>query len=519
MKSITGDSVRSMFDDCIVTGDFTKPLKVTLRFIRSAKFSRAPEIDRLRSKGVTLEIFDHLGRYDKVREVLGEDGERCKEQISLLVHRPHPMLGSDVTLLKQRVWMVIHFGLAQYRRAAYREALQTFQLCQRVCEQFGAPGRKAQFSAAVCRVQYCMGLVHRELFEYSKAKHHFTRSMSFAWRAPKGAGGAIAAFGHAKTLGLGLAWVHYIQGELELATPLLLAAKDLLSQYKEPLIHSYVDVIYASVERSANGSDPVKLNDAIRILERSHKVFERYGHEYYLVRAAHQLALAYIQKARNHVAQGQNSDAFECAKRFLDEMRERSHGSKRFECLALILESRIQRYQGKATEAASLAERALGLSELTFTTVEALVAHGEALFELGRLEQATARFEAALRQGEDNPKIRAVCHLRLACTLARQGDTRRASKHFQRWRKSLRPKVSGAFLMELEQEAQRILSETKGDFIVAWNTANHDPEALERELHTFLVNWAQTKSENDAEAAALLHISKQTLYNWKNAAK
>jgi hypothetical protein len=73
--------------------------------------------------------------------------------------------------------------------------------------------------------------------------------------------------------------------------------------------------------------------------------------------------------------------------------------------------------------------------------------------------------------------------------------------------------------MELEQEAQRILSETKGDFIVAWNTANHDPEALERELHTFLVNWAQTKSENDAEAAALLHISKQTLYNWKNAAK
>jgi tetratricopeptide (TPR) repeat protein len=515
MIEITANSTRDVLQRCIETGNYEAPLNDVLELLRSKTFKRTEEIVRLRAQGLALEILDHMGNYKDARQILELDGYRCRKLLDQLFFDQKVLLDpAEAELLKQRIWIVSHVGLSNYRHAAYKDALEVFQLCLRACQVFGNLDARDLFVGTISRIEYCIGLVHRELYQYSQAKHHFTSSMRYAWRASLGPGKVLATFSHAKTLALGLAWVHYIQGDLGQAIPLLIAAKDILSGFKEPLISAYVDVIFASVERSANGDRLVNLDYAIEILKRSHHIFEERHHSYYQVRATHQLALAYVQRARKHDNLEARDKDIAKAAGYVDEMKLLSQGSSRFLCLAWIVESRMRRIQRNLHEAEKLAASAVAHSDLTFTRVEALVAHGEALLELARIDESIHDFESALRDGADNPKVRGVCHLQLANIFINNKDSRRALKHVEQWR-SLKSRIGTSYLSELESIVTRALKHATGDFVVHWESSTQNPEELEKGLHTFLVEWAQAKSSNDEEAAALLNISKQTLYNWK----
>jgi tetratricopeptide (TPR) repeat protein len=511
-QPITAESVRDMLENCMRTGNYKPTLERLRGRLRSKSQLAKNEIERLRTKGVALEILDHTGQYDEARDTIGEDGGRCVAYLEALTRDTVSDSDRivDRQLLKQRVWLVIHVGLSCYRAGSYEEALKQFRVCEQV---IGLPGLSTEAGMA-SRIHYCIGLVHRELFEYSLAKKHFTLSMSFAWRAVEGHGSVIATFGHVKTLALGLAWVHYIQGNLSLAIPLLLAAKDLLSDYGDPLISAYVDVIYWGVERSANARDSAVLARAIKGLEASRDVFIELKHNYYRVRVAHQLALAYYEKAKNQQVESAKLEAFDKATAYVNEMKQFAGGAQRFLCLALIVESRILRQRRNFAQAKDSADLAVSQSDLRFTKVEALLAQGEAAFDLGQTEKALRSFKDALCEGGDNPKICGACHLQMAKILADQHDLRRAEGHFRAWT-ALKGRVLNSYLLELEAEAKQILREKEGDFIVQWSSKNLNPRQLEKELHGFIVKWAQARSDNDEEAAALLQISKQTLYNWK----
>ncbi len=482
------------------------------------------ELTNLRLRAMAAEVLDYFGGYVEARELIEEVGTQCFEILLAMEagHQQPPSTEADRRLLKQQVWIVLHHGSTFYRHSRYEDAKRRFILCRDIAATHVTTG-SYQANGTLARAYYLIGLVYRELFDYSAAKYNFTLSIDYAWKALQKSSAQrvpLADLTIAKCLGLGLAWVHYTEGRADLAIPLLLAARNLLSHSAEQVIRAYVDVVYASVQRSEKGDDPGELSDSIRLLKQAHQLFEAKQHFGYKVRAAYHLALGYIQQAQHATASSAQAQSLTDAMSFVEEMKEysRKHGDIGFHCNALICESRIARFCGKAIVAEEHACAALEMGhERPFVRVDALIARGEARFDLGKYAGAAEDFKLAFASGKDNQKVRAALHLHLTRTFLRQNDIRRALHHFESW-KELRPNVKNAFLLSLERRVTVDLNEATQDFMARWSSPNHDPLTLERKLHGFLVEWAKSRTSSDEEAAKLLKISKQTFYNWRAAA-
>jgi tetratricopeptide (TPR) repeat protein len=525
-------SLRNEFFNC----NFEKALQLVLRARQSniaLVFPETDEMAALSARGIVSELFDYAGDYEWAREVIADDGKRCEEYLVNLVRSPRGApRGTDIDprrSLKRRVWTVLHWGVTFYRRGQFLEARRRFQLCRKVVEDFVSISSYPA-NGTLARIHYVLALVDREQCNYVNAHRHFTESMNYAWQTLETSGAdvrtpedtrrrsAMTQFNIARCLGLGLGFVHYAEGNLDLAAPVLLGAKALLALQNESLIRSYVEVVYACVRRSRDGDDPEALARIISSLRTSLKVFRKYRHAYYSVRACNQLALAYLQSARN--IRGANNrtraKAVRNAERYLAQVARLSGqlGDPRFECYSRIVRCWLRLLEGKAVEAEDIARSALEDGhDYPLCLIDGLIARGEARLAIGKIPAAIKNFEDALAAGGDTPRTRATCLLLLTKAHARHNDRRKARQYYDEWTRR-QPAVTTAFHRKLESEAQAALNEKSDDYLVRYNDEDADPRQLENKLHKFLANRAKEKSKTDMEAAERLGISKQTYYKW-----
>jgi tetratricopeptide (TPR) repeat protein len=461
------------------------------------------------------EVLDYVGRYDHALRVIEEAGKHCRTV--LLDQFMRPDKPEELSLLKQRVWVTIHWGYTFYRRHEYARAHSLFELCARVLERYVSSETNPCWWTW-SRISYSRGLVHRQLYEYRNAKEEFTKCIDFAWRALQQhpTGQALTHYTVAKALALGLGWIYYNEGLLHIARPLILAARLLLSDTKAHIIKAYVNVVYGSVQRSAFADDPRGLGEAIEVLLESHEALK--SHDAYRIRAEYELAIAYLQSARlGKETRQQLPQALEKAEGYIGKVKDFSEKRQdvRWLCNASIIQSRIHRDLGDHPKAEDLANRALANSRRDlFTRIDALIARGEARLGQNNYDGAYRDFRDALDKASDNPKVAAVCNLHLARASTGKRDIRLAIRHFDAWQR-IQGQVDNAFIRRLGKQVGAQLDPYKENFVVEFNDQNLTPGELEQELHYWLTSWARARCESDKDAAKLLGISLPTFYKWR----
>ena len=492
----------------------------------------------LQIKCLAAEIYDYFGQYDEARKMIEPDGLKCRKNLDELVRNRDLREGQgelfqeNRTLFKQWVIAVLQYGYVYYRNYKYAEALEQWEACQ------DALTKRIVDSAYPChgtqaRVFYAIGLAHRQIGyrNYGKAKRSFADAVDYAWfdvedGLKDGTDIALSEYRIAKSLGLGLGWVAYAEGELHLAQPLIVAARTLLANKPERLIKGYVDVIHACVEMSAHSDDPAKLDTALESLDECYRLFQEMGHEEYRGRTAYELSRGHLKRA---ISGSDGTTDFEESRRLAIEVEgsAKQRDYARWRCNALIILSRIYRHQGRFDEALDAAKEALEHGKANdFTKVDALIALGEARFALGQKNDssedyvlAMQDFKNALDLGRNIPKIVMVCRLHLARTCARMGNFHDAFQHFANW-KAIQT-IENSFIRALGAEVEKEISTLQRDFLIPFATERLNPKADERRLHGFYYTWAMARiqpNETYKHAAALLHISPATLNKWRDEA-
>lgn len=511
----------------LVAGAFDAALEVIEQKVPWEGLNESEEFPRLRLLAMASEIYDHAGRYDSAESIIDSEGKRCERILQKLIEfqTPSPRSHTERRLLKQQIWTVLHWGFVKfYRRSRFTEARIRFRLCWNVAER-DLIVHDYRADGTLARIHYLIGLVDREVYDYNAAKHHFTESMRYTWmslgrRDSVNRRAKLTDLNIARCLGLGLASIHYAEGQTRLAIPLLLAAKAIVSLNQDRLIGGYIDVVYASALRSNAGDQEDVLNEVLQLLYKAYKEFRKKGHTYYVMRAAHQLARAYVQRARDlkalpKVEQRTLRYAEKYAHRTMNLAKDQS--DFRYTCHAQVVLSQIELQRQNAQKADAIARKALEESyDDIACRIEALLARGAARLAIGQHVEACKNVEAALDVGKDNPKVAAMCHLILARGYAYGRDLRKSSQHLNSWN-HLKREINTAYLRKLEREALLARKRETDDLVINWDVETLDPKKEEARLHAFLVKWAKDRTQTDAAAIELLRISKQTFYNWQNA--
>ena len=398
------------------------------------------------------------------------------------------------------------------------------------------------------RVFYGIGLIYRQRYEYSKARAMFRRSIDHSRQVAQsskstgaGKGKALLEYRIAKCLGLGLGWVCYTDGSLDLAATLINEARMLLADKKAAMIKAYVDVVQAQVLVSESGDQLHCLTQAIETLKEAYGIFK--CHPAYRARAAYELALTSLRLSAltpeperdTHCqnARGYINEVIEYAKRNQDREED-----KRWTANALIAESRLYRALGRFPDAMKSAREVLGRSkDDRFVRIDALIELGQALMGSARDKQddeqagkdyrsALGCFEEALIEACENPKGQAVCHLHSARCYLRLRDGHMALEHVDKWR-ALRARVTNAFVHHLAKEVERELEEFKLPFTISWpRNASEIPDVGDEEtrLRGWITEVALNLTGGTTDNAVKLikkskkQISKATFFGWRKSA-
>jgi len=468
------------------------------------------ELARLKICGMAAEIYDYVGDYDSARVQVDEDGRESEK----ILRNYSPQQENDRILLKQRVWILIHWASTFYRTHQYRKARQLLMLCDEALHSKIISDNDPCFWTQ-SRIYYSLGLVQRQVYDYKSARHWFTKSIelaaqSFAQRTEVltsthplyQRNKKLTSFYIAKSLALGLAWTYYTEGALELASSLVNTSRHLMADSGEVVIRSYIEILSASILASQG-----KRQEAIKIFESAYSTLEEHGHAAYRIRAAHELAVAYVHE----YVREPTSENLTFAQRYINEVKRSS--DVRWECNALITESRLLRAMGEFQAAEESAMKALELGgKQRFIRIDAHIACGEARLELNRIDEACQDFTIAQGEGLDNRKVQAVCHLHLARAYARKGDQNRALHHHEEATRNV-AHVDNAFVQSLAKTVDRLIE--RDDFYIPFSSQKLQPWLWEKRLHGFLADWAKHRAGIEGEPWKLLGISKQTFYNWK----
>jgi tetratricopeptide (TPR) repeat protein len=319
------------------------------------------------------------------------------------------------------------------------------------------------------------------------------------------------------------------RGYLRRAAIALTTARAMLAQTPHSLVVDYIEFLYGDIKRCRAGSDKKQLDDAIKILKVARNAFKDQEHRRYEARAARELALAYTRK-------GEFEEALVLAQLTEDEARQQD--SLKGKVNACVLRSRILREQGKYKEALSEAQRGLDLmpeDEESLAKVDALIARGECRLYLAHEThqkdvsyiEARGDFETANEMlfiedydsGERqlrNPKIAAVCELRIAQSCAREGNQKEAEDHYSVYR-GLRIRVEHEWVRELGRKVRSEIDKLTGNFIIPSN----DPTVLKGfarigELQRWIARQALNHTKgNVQEAADLVGISRGAFRTWQ----
>lgn len=204
------------------------------------------DLDLLRYRCLAAEVFDHAGQYALARRVIRPIG--LKSQVALAETKHIPQ--TDRSLWKQRAWAALQLGFADYYRrqedtkTALKDALSLFQLAENTFQQVQSDAYPCLGSQS--RIKYMIGLVHRQRHEYLEAKKYFAEAIDLASRRLERSEKSrpFYEFAIARSLALGLGWVHYTEGSLSTARPLIISARGLLANKNELFLSEYICHIF-----------------------------------------------------------------------------------------------------------------------------------------------------------------------------------------------------------------------------------------------------------------------------------
>ncbi len=491
--------------------------------------------------GLACEVYDYHDENLKAKMLIEAVGKGCERELEDV--RRHKVNHGHAKLYKHQISALLQYGYVFYRNSNYEEAEKKWKLCRDAVIKLRS--EEYPLFGTQSRIDYSLGLIHRQRNEYFLAKQEFANAIDAGWSdlefesaAGKGtAKASLIEFRAAKCLSLGLGWVCYTESQLHIARPLLAAARTLLvGKRNEHIIRSYVDVIYASV-LLAEGTEQ-RTTAAIQILEKAHNLFaglphdqngwgksvlEDCRHASYAIQAACTLAHAYLRKARFNLPS--QLEDYARAQHFAEWVcHETVHTKPRWFANANTVLSRLYVDQGKADLAMTAASHVLDTGNalnLTFLKVDGLICRGEVHFAQQKYPEAANDFKDALERGCGNPKVAAVCHLHLSRTYARNHNIKKAEEHFKSWRDHTR--IENAFIqtlakiVEREIDAQR--KKAMSDFTISHDTGKIDAKKKEQEFYEFLCDWALLRSgNNEKKAAELLDVSQETFTKYKERA-
>jgi tetratricopeptide (TPR) repeat protein len=437
------------------------------------------------------------------------------------------------TLTREKVLFCSRYGIELKRREATREASRLFirllgftkhELKTKDVPCFGTRAALSYGLATICRQQE----------DFKLAREYYAEAIYLYSERAKRRGAQdpddvlFTTRRIAMCIGLGFGWISLTRGRLRRAENAFTTARAMLAQTPHWVVVDYIEYLYGALKRCRAGSNEERLNDAIDSLITAREAFQE-RHVLYETRVARELALAYNLL-------GDFEKAWPLAQ--LIEERALKEKGIRAKVDAYVLKSRILRQQRKYKEALKEAETALELtkgSQELLPKVDALIASGECLLGVAhstkqreaRYDQARSVFEAANKvlivKDENgkrkvrNPKITAVCELRLAQCYARVKDRRRAEEHFSKYRR-LQKKVEHEWVRELGDEVREEIDNSTPDFFIsAEDAARFDSGAMMGDLQRWMVEQAlEETKKNVKEAAALLGIERPTVYRWLN---
>jgi tetratricopeptide (TPR) repeat protein len=429
------------------------------------------------------EVLDYAGLREEAIMHVGEAGADAKRALQRERDSGRTMIDlQQLHVLKQQCWCCLQLGMVQhYRRQQWEDAATCFELARTILKRIArTPGNSCLGSMS--RAHYCLGLVAREQHDYTKARMHFSKSIEYAGKKLKENKPRIPVkflrYCISRAAGLGMAWLAYARGSMSEAFAHLVSAQLLLPDHGAKYIRAYVDVVHACALRAAFADKMSDVTNAIDALNKAYQelggndflathnvnrkgnaAVRRSGHRTYAIRAAIELATAYLSAARlfasNARKDARNNDVAKSRAAYLQDalakvdlvisvLRKHPAGNKplslgrpedlekienlhgveniddpRTYCNALILGSRILREMGRdqqtseeksaktAAEANRLDQAALktakaaaaiaqgGGQDLRFSQIDSTIACGDALFHCGRYAEALDEFDKA----------------------------------------------------------------------------------------------------------------------------
>jgi tetratricopeptide (TPR) repeat protein len=509
----------------------SKPLKWKAVIARA--LAESPE--DMTAVSMSVELLDYFGQTPLARKRLEELAPRAESRLREFVDRKgEPLSPAERSIVKRWVWILLQSASLDYRDMVLDRAEPLCQLCLTAINKLRVLPSYACFGT-LSRIHYVMGLIHRERFNYPDAKSSFQRSLGLAWESLREKQGAGKEFRQsrwtdvtiARASGLGLGYVYHMDGQPDLAIPVLLSAKTMLARAGDTLLSNYVDLVYLDARRSAYGGDALPIDDAIEGLERCYKVFESRKHRLYCARAAYSLALAYSERARPDETKELTKQgwrdlerASELAMLLSSYAPADGAADRRHMLYARLCMSRIHRKAGRLPLAVETATAAIEDGGRAYNHIYAglLIARAEAYLRLKQQDDAITDLNEALAQSKHSLRARAVCLLRLTEIHANLGHRTKAIGYFHDW-KQISPHVSNVHLRSLEKAARAALNADTADFRLEMSAKSIDCKHEMKRLKWWLFTWATRDGAPVAEVMKRLDISDTSVANWKRKAE
>jgi hypothetical protein len=473
------------------------------------------------------QVLDYFGYYEDVRALVSAEGSLAYSDS--LTWRA-PKTDSLRLLMKEKIWLVMHYAKSFYRANDLTQARKIVEKCSGVLSKY------IQSKADPCHrtwgyLEYLRGQIYRQMFEYDRASEAMNASLVHAhakldWFMTQPRAGTLKEWLQreqeertwanrriALALSMGLGWIHVTRGLPLQALPLLQAARILLYGTHDWVNRAYVDLLYGSAQRALAGFDPDRLKESIQILKLAYDVFDPKlthgkspGHKPYRGRAAYQLALAHLYAGKLKEAERFQAEMWQIAS---------EKGDHRWLSHSLIVKSRIQRAQNNfigALEAADEARSFATKGGQLMCEIDALIAGSEADLSLGKYVAARHKLQIALRDVHNNPQTEAVCHLRLAATWLGENSLSKAEEHFAVWTR-VRDGIQNQVVHTIAESVREVLEEGQEDFTISHKTKKLKYEDHEKRLLQFLYKLASRSSSKEVDIAKRLGLSRTTLHN------
>lgn len=384
---------------------------------------------------------------------------------------------------------------------------------------------------------YHLGSVYRILEQHSSAEDKYTETLELLYERAKRRGEGdpddylFTIRKQAMAIGIGFGWVNYTRGFLRRAENALATARSMLARSSDPVVPFYIDLLYGTIKRCRAGTDPVKLQAVIEILNLARNEFKDHRHQRYAARACWELCLTYILLGE-----------YKAARKQLDVVAERADETNhpKWRTNVSIGLSRILRGEGDLKGALREAERAIqraGECISILPKVDAYITLGECkLHAAEKWDQKDASYSAARSEFEEalrimsehgqidrmtglpsNPKIVAVCNLRIAQCYAREWDEDKAKQHFAEW-ETLRANVEHEWVRELASKVKAEIDSLSMNFTISANNKGewNYTENVAKLRKWLLAQALRQSKKNYTDAAEILGVQRATLYQWQD---